>query len=772
MSNHITGWLFDVYPSSQGMTLWFIDQNGGKHCCTAKFSPSFFLGLRESDHQRALTLARQSAVPLSLRRTLRRELYSNEQWEMTEISVHHPLRFREVVRFYELYFPHFVFFNSDVLPAQMFLYERDLFPLALGEYEIDDDGVLIGWRLQDRREDLDYTLPPLSIMTLRSVGEFDQPKYQRSLQLELSYEEKTFVLEQQTAETVLEALNWHLHHYDPDILLTEYGDATLLRTLTDLAVRHKMPLLLNRDPAASYRVSRESSFWQYGKVVHKDGAFEIAGRWHLDLGNSFTMAESSLDGLFELARLTKLLPQRQGRASIGTGLSSLQFTWAYENKVLIPAKKREPEEFKTGTTLLLADRGGLIFQPPLGYHENVAELDFVSMYPSIMVDFNVSPETINCRCCHNNLVPELGYTICTKRRGIVPETLAMVVRRRAEYKRRKKQLRGTDDPMAQIYDHRQNALKWMLVSCFGYLGYKNARYGRIEAHEAVNAFARGALLAAKTIAETRGFHLLHGIIDCLWLKKEGAEEHEYELLCQEIKANVGIDISLEGIYRWICFPASKLDPLSATGNRYVGMYRHGELKIRGIEARRRDTPRFVKQMQLAMLERLKEAEGVNDVASAVPDLLSTAREYVSKLQHGTVNAKELVLRRHITKDPGEYSNNSVSAVVSQMIEEMGIPLVAGEMIEYILIDQSGKKQPFKAKPLALYAFEDGYDVEKYTEFALKAVETLLLSFGYDMEALKRCFQLPIRVKRGVRKPGKKSTTTGQFLGNDLAGLLR
>lgn len=769
MSTFVTAWLFDVYPSLQGMTLWFIDQKGSKHCCTAPFSPSFFLHLRESDHHRATALAKRCEVPLSVGRTVRRELYSNEEWEVTEIRVHSSLRFREAVRFFEQFFPHFSFYNSDILPAQMFLYERDLFPLAFGEYEIGDDGTLAGWRLQDSRDDLDYTLPPFSIMTLRSVGEFDQPKYQRSVQLELSYEGKTYLLEQQTAQTVLEALNWHLHHYDPDILLTEYGDATLLRMLTSLAEKHKMPLLLNRDPAAAYRIARESSFWQYGKVVHKDGAFEIAGRWHLDLGNSFTMAESSLDGLFELARLTKLLPQRQGRASIGTGLSSLQFTWAYEQKVLIPAKKREPEEFKTGTTLLLADRGGLIFQPPLGYHEDVAELDFVSMYPSIMVDFNVSPETVNCRCCKNNLVPELGYTICTKRRGIVPETLAMVVRRRAEYKRRKKQLRGNNDVMSQIYDHRQNALKWMLVSCFGYLGYKNARYGRIEAHESVNAFARGALLAAKTIAEERGFRLIHAIIDCMWLKKEGATAEEYERLCQEIRTTVGIDISLEGIYRWICFPASKMDPLSPTGNRYVGMYTHGELKIRGIEARRRDTPRFVKQMQLAMLERLKDAGGVKDVERTVSDLLATAGEYVARLQQGMVNAKELVLRRHITKEPGEYSNNSVSAVVSQMIEEMGIPLAAGEMIEYILIDQSGKKQPFKAKPLALYAFEDGYDIEKYTEFALKAAETLLLPFGYDMEMLKKCFQLPVRVKKrafktGQNRPGRSSPHEESFAG--------
>ena len=62
----------------------------------------------------------------------------------------------------------------------------------------------------------------------------------------------------------------------------------------------------------------------------------------------------------------------------------------------------------------------------------------------------------------------------------------------------------------------------MLVTTFGYLGYKNARFGKIEAHESVNAFARDGLLRAKKIAEAGGFSVVHGIVDCLWLKKSGA----------------------------------------------------------------------------------------------------------------------------------------------------------------------------------------------------------------------------------------------------------
>src|SRR5258708_27451852 len=110
-----------------------------------------------------------------------------------------------------------------------------------------------------------------------------------------------------------------------------------------------------------------------------------------------------------------------------------------------------------------------------------------------MVNHNVSPETVNCGCCDNRNVPELEYSICEKREGIVAATLRGVVAKRAYYKAKKKETKGKNEALYKMYDHRQNALKWMLVSCFGYLGYKNAPFGRIEAHESVNAFSRNAI---------------------------------------------------------------------------------------------------------------------------------------------------------------------------------------------------------------------------------------------------------------------------------------
>ena len=103
----------------------------------------------------------------------------------------------------------------------------------------------------------------------------------------------------------------------------------------------------------------------------------------------------------------------------------------------------------------------------------------------------------------------------------MPRTLRPILALREQLKARAREVGGE---AAVPYQERQTALKWMLVTCFGYLGYKNARFGKIEAHEAVTAHGRDKLLTAKEISEAAGFRVLHGLTDCLWLEKPGLNE--------------------------------------------------------------------------------------------------------------------------------------------------------------------------------------------------------------------------------------------------------
>ncbi|MBI1806330.1 MAG: hypothetical protein HYR76_04670 [Ignavibacteria bacterium] len=738
----IHGWFFDVYPVRSGMSVWFIGDDGRAYHCFHPFRPSLYLRLDASDEKRIPVLVQRFNLPATIGKERKLELFSGEEWDVTKITVHDPLQLNRCVWTFQKFFPHFVFYNSNIPVAQMYLYDKQIFPLARCTFDISDNNILQHMILEDSFDALEYNVPDLKIMTLDNGR--SSTRFFRTINLELTYDGTTYSIEQDYPVDVLEALNWHLYHYDPDVIMSSWGDATLFPALVGASLKHRIPLLLNRDQSHGYIHMKERSYWTYGQIIHRDAAFMLAGRWHIDTENSFFMGESNIEGTMDIARLAQIPMQKQSRASIGTGLASMQMSYAYRNNILIPAEKKEGEDFKTADELLLSDRGGLVFLPELGYHEDIAELDFASMYPSLMAMHNISPETINCSCCHNSKVPELGYTICEKRRGIVPITLKPVLEKRAYYKARKKTAPTLQE--RQKYDRRQNALKWMLVTCFGYLGYKNARFGRIEAHEAVNAFSRETLLIAKEIAEANGYHLVHAIIDCLWLKKEGATHEDYHQLCAQIKNAAGVDISLEGIYHWILFPSSKTDPGISTAGKYVGWYDHGDIKMRGIETRRRDTPIYIKNMQAQLLEMLSNAHSIREIRDLVPELLNEVKFYLSELRDGRVDPKELVLRKKIQKEADEYANNNLNAMVVKELAQFGVHVQPGEMIEFIIIDQTGKRDPQKAKSLLTYQHEDGYDIEKYTELFLKAVETLLSPFGYDLEQLQKHYQI-----RGMRK---------------------
>jgi DNA polymerase elongation subunit (family B) len=486
-----------------------------------------------------------------------------------------------------------------------------------------------------------------------------------------------------------------------------------------------------------------------------------------------------MEGVIELARLAKVPVQRMARTSPGTAITSMQLDRAFQEGILIPWRKGEPERFKTAWDLLVADKGGLVFQPKLGVFEDVAEIDFASMYPTMMAIHNISPETVLCGCCENHSVPEVGYTICEKREGIVPKTLRPILTRRTWLKKmakapltppsplggegkgegaegRRQKAEGKEDcginrestkdcekemrnkeKRREIYNRKQTALKWMLVTCFGYLGYRNARFGRIEAHEAVTAFGRESLLQAKEICEAEGFELLHAITDSLWIRKKGFREEEVLELCQKISEATGITMSLEGIYRWMAFLPSKGNPESPVANRYFGLFQNGKIKARGLAFRRSDTPPLIQEAQLRMLEVLAEAKDMDDCRVKIPKILDLLLEYSLMLRDGRAKNEDLAIGKRISQAPGAYKVDSLTALAAQELEDAGMPIHPGEKVRYVIKDAESKDKAERVRPFPLVGPDDTYDVKKYLAMLVKAAEEILIHLGYDAKRLRK-----------------------------------
>jgi len=416
-------------------------------------------------------------------------------------------------------------------------------------------------------------------------------------------------------------------------------------------------------------------------------------------------------------------------------MSSLQFYQAFKQEILIPRNKSIPEAFKSAYELLVADRGGFVYEPKVGIHDNTGEVDFSSMYPSLMVNNNISAETVLCKCCPDShlRIPELNYNICEKREGVVPKALRLVVSKRLDYKRLRDET--TDPKLKKMYDNRQNALKWILVTCFGYLGYRNAKFGTVDGHIGVCAFGRDAFLRAARISERRGFEVLHGIVDSLWLKKENATFEEYDNLCTHVSKDIGVPLNFEGLYKWIVFLPSKMHPNIGVLNRYYGVMESGKLKVRGLEVRKHDTPRFVYDAQMEMIKVFSAANNSREFMQKIPQAIEVVKAYRQKLLNDEVPIWDLIISKHLSKNPKHYKQHVSQVIAAEQLMKEGSEVHAGNNVKFVFTHSKDKRHDRRVKAAQLVEKGVEPDIQKYLMLLYAAAANMLSFEGYTTESI-------------------------------------
>jgi len=641
-------------------------------------------------------------------------------------------------------------YNVDIQPAQSYFYEHDIFPLALSEVRSDgngsidneeenDDHSVKRWVIRDDNIwSTDYEIPEFTTthIEVNLQKESKIPRYSdRINSISIKQKHESFEIESESEAGIIEEFVAEILKIDPDFIFSEDGDSFTFPYLRYRSEINQVDLILDREGVPLYRPKRDAiSYFSYGKIYFKPLAAKLFGRVHIDTDNSFVLNESGLQGLYELARICRLPLHAASRASIGKCMSSLQFYNAMIKDILIPWKPTLAEHPKSLGDLLIADRGGLIFEPIVGVHEKVAELDFVSLYPNIMFKENISAETVICNCCsHSKLrVPELlNYHICEKRRGIVPISLEILLKKRAIYKNKKN---ATTDPnLKKIFGARQTALKWVLVTSFGYLGFNNAKFGRIDAHIAVCAFDRQILLQTVRIAESHRFKILHAIVDSIWIQKKDGINNDYNDLTTEIENKTGLPISFEGIYKWIVFVPSKNNAVLPVSNRYFGVFEDGTVKMRGIEARRHDTAEFFSNVQQNILNIMSEANSIKEVKDLMPKVRDIFHMHLELLKYSKVPINDLVLTKRISKNVDEYENrNTVELDALLQLKNAGNSLKAGQILKYVITDYYQKNSRKRSIPLELVNSKTVYDTKRYSELLAETCNSVTEPFGLKL----------------------------------------
>lgn len=734
------GWLLDITESDDGrsVVLWVKERRTGRVRRTAvEYRPPFLvtgtrpdlalLARRLRDHPDVESVALGSGHPSLFDQRNRPTL--------SVVPARNPAR-RALARSVDALggYERFSLYDIDLGPPQLYHLAHGLYPFAPVTGRAPD------LTATEPPETIDYAPPPLRVARLEVhlIGERRgriPPPDGRVGSVRLG--EATI---EGPEEDLLRALVDELARSDPDVLLTEGGDSFDLPWLYRRAAAcglspEEFPLGRERVPFRPSRPAR--SFESYGRVLYRSASYPLPGRFHVDRENSFLYDDAEIAGLIDAARLSRLSLATVVRQSPGTCFTAMEMAHALELGAHVPWKKNRPEGFRRADHLVAADRGGVIFLPPVGVHDHVDEFDFASLFPNIMVTKNLSAETLECRCCPESPLraPGLGYRSCTRRVGLIPRTLAPLIERRLAYKAALKRPGITPEAAVRL-KRRVKMLKWILVTAFGYQGYRNARFGRIECHEAINAYARDLLARLVPESERAGYSVVHGIVDSLWLRPiDPAHPPDPEAFARRVSERFGLPLGYEGRYRWIVFLPAVTHGLGVP-NRYYGYYEHGEFKLRGIGARRHDTTGLVRRFEAEVLALFRGARDAEGVRALLPRALARADLFAAEVRAGSWPVDELLITHRIGQAPEAFVTFTDSVAALRQLKEAGAVRGPGEKVRFVVLDRRSRSFRHRVRPAELLEGNERYDAGAYLEILARAAETLLAPLGVDRDVMR------------------------------------
>ncbi|MFN3384111.1 MAG: DNA-directed DNA polymerase [Archaeoglobaceae archaeon] len=461
-----------------------------------------------------------------------------------------------------------------------------------------------------------------------------------------------------------------------------------------------------------------SRFW----ATEKEKVLTHAKR---DAVHTYLIAKELLPMHYELSRLIRLPLDDVSRMGRGKQVDWLLLGEARKLNEIAPNAIEVSEGYE----------GALVIEPERGLHENVVELDFASMYPSIMVAFNISPETLSAK--GENVAPEVGYRFRKSPDGFFKRILVSLIEKRREIKKKMKEM-DEDDPRYRILDIKQQTLKVLTNSFYGYMGWGGARWYCRECAEATTAWGRHFIKTSAKIASEMGFKVLYGDTDSIFISNQMDLEKlsaEVEKLIARISKELPVQIEVAEIFRTIFFVEKK---------RYAGITVDGKIFVRGLEVRRGDWCELAKNAQKDVIEILLKERNPKKAIDYIA-------KKVEEIRSGKVKLEDLVIYKGLTKKPSKYEAIQAHVKAAKKAEEIGIFYPVGSKVGYIVLKEKGTVGD-RAYPIEMVESFDGenvklkrrgcYETKKidkdyYIDHQLlPAVMRILERFGYSETKVK------------------------------------
>ena len=671
------GWLTDVALRGDEAILWVRDSSGGRIRLTDRYHPDFYAEprgvepwelkslLEEHPKIRGITIeTRVSSISRDGEKTVARVRVGRvEDFRQVSDQVEAlPL----VARVYDVDLPH----------ELRYLSERGLTPMGNVEVDADEEGNITS--IRSLEADLEPEPPP--IRTLIFEAELDEEHGSVTTMNHLMRAEYTF---EGNLITVLHDFVDYFADVDPDVVCSSRGD---LERLVSLCRLHGV----------------RSSGQESG-----GGPILWEGRAHL---TPHTYRRLGIAGLVERVQFTKAPPRLSADWAAGKCIDNRQCYDARRRGILVP----RADDYQPVTTLAElsdTDKGALILAPTVGVHENVALLDFESMFPNLIVRRNISYETTG-----RSDAPE----------GFIADFTRDALGRRLHFKRLHRNLQRGSERWLWC-EERQTALKEMLVVIYGYSGCFANRFGSMDAYMEINRQARDGLVAAMNVARSHGYSSLYGNNDSLFVTRPDASPTDYEALAAEIAGAVGLPMAVDNVFRLLVLLPKKAEAEIGALNRYYGVTLAGDVVCRGIELRRHNTPPYVAEAQMRVIEAILGCASAEEAATVgVQRAHDAVEEACAGLAEGSVPQEKLRVSTILRRSPAAYSTRPGHVTAAEALAMNGTRVEEDAVVDYLYVD-AGSHNPFRRVKPAAYA-GGRVDLGKYVDLVREAAESVLAPF--------------------------------------------
>ncbi|RZN42177.1 MAG: DNA polymerase [Methanophagales archaeon ANME-1-THS] len=493
--------------------------------------------------------------------------------------------------------------------------------------------------------------------------------------------------------------------------------------------------VMNKNERVNLSPREITECWLSGSPAARKRLYEYATA---DAVSTLGIATKVLPLQMELAKMVGYPLDELAKMGRGRQVEAFLTAEAFKRGELVPEKGGAEKTYE----------GGFVLPPEKGLHEDVIALDFSSMYPTIMISFNISPDTfVDSKKARGDvhIAPEVGHAFRKEPDGFFKSIMSELIARRRELKNEMKRYEKTSSEY-RLLDIQQQSIKILTNSFYGYTGWSVAKFYKRECAEATTAWGRYFIKQAIRMVEEAGFTVIYGDTDSIFAKLNDhlIDDRREETLkrakevAERISTELPLELELQDFYKAIFFTGKK--------KRYAALTDKGEIVVRGLEVRRGDWCEIAKEVQTEVIRLIlmeKDPEGAVQYVKGI----------IQHLKAGKIPLDKLIIHKTITRKISGYETKQAHVIAAERAFASTARVVydVGSKIPYVVIKGPGKTSD-RAFPVdiiersegnQLYA-DDGehqVDVEYYTHHQIIPVAHRVLElFGYEISSFEEMEQ--------------------------------